>query len=136
MLLCFKLFGLIFWAAGISSTIGAAYTSVSFFTAFKKQMSQKLTNYSTITFIALALLLYVILGATPAGLLIFVGGFNGLVLPIGLTIFVYVAACRKDLMGAYNYPKWLIVLGVLTCLLTWWMGYISFSTIFNYLNKL
>ncbi|MFX7358990.1 hypothetical protein ABTJ04_19410, partial [Acinetobacter baumannii] len=25
----FKLFGLIFWAAGISSTIGAAYTSVS-----------------------------------------------------------------------------------------------------------
>ena len=32
----FKLFGLIFWAAGISSTIGAAYTSVSFFTAFKR----------------------------------------------------------------------------------------------------
>ncbi|QXC10610.1 divalent metal cation transporter [Acinetobacter nosocomialis] len=132
----FKLFGLIFWAAGISSTIGAAYTSVSFFTAFKKNLTPKQTNYTTITFIALALLLYVLLGATPAGLLIFVGGFNGLVLPIGLTIFVYVAACRKDLMGNYNYPKWLLILGGLTCLLTWWMGYMSFTTVFNYLTKL
>jgi Mn2+/Fe2+ NRAMP family transporter len=50
----------------------------------------------------------------PAGLLIF-WWFNGLVLPIGLTIFVYVAACRKDMMGNYNYPKWLLILGVLTC---------------------
>ncbi len=71
-----------------------------------------------------------------SGLLIFVGGFNGLVLPIGLTIFVYVAACRKDLMGNYNYPKWLLILGGLTCLLTWWMGYMSFTTVFNYLTKL
>ena len=132
----YKLFGLIFWAAGISSTIGAAYTSVSFFTAFKKNLSPKQTNYTTITFISLALLLYVLLGATPAGLLIFVGGFNGLVLPIGLTIFVYVAACRKDMMGNYNYPKWLLILGVLTCMLTWWMGYMSFTTVFNYLTKL
>lgn len=70
-----------------------------------KELNSKQTNYTTITFIALALLLYVLLGATPAGLLIFVGGFNGLVLPIGLTIFVYVAACRKDLMGNYNYQS-------------------------------
>lgn len=132
----FKLFGLVFWAAGISSTIGAAYTSVSFFTAFKKNLTPKQTNYATISFISLALLLYVILGATPAGLLIFVGGFNGLVLPIGLTIFVYVAACRQDMLGSYHYPKWLLILGVLTCLLTWWMGYMSFTTVFNYLTKL
>ncbi len=84
---------------GSVGAIGAAYTSVSFFTAFKKNLSPKQTNYTTITFIALALLLYVVLGATPAGLLIFVGGFNGLVLPIGLTIFVYVAACRKRYDG-------------------------------------
>ncbi|RSQ23938.1 hypothetical protein EA710_12250, partial [Acinetobacter baumannii] len=43
----FKLFGLIFWAAGISSTIGAAYTSVSFFTAFKKNLTPKQTNYTS-----------------------------------------------------------------------------------------
>ncbi|MFI7824340.1 hypothetical protein ACFMJK_13610, partial [Acinetobacter baumannii] len=24
----------------------------------------------------------------------------------------------------------------LTCLLTWWMGYMSFTTVFNYLTKL
>ena len=132
----FKLFGLIFWAAGISSTIGASYTSISFLTAFKKSLSAKQTQYATITFIALALLLYVLLGAAPAGMLIFVGGFNGLVLPIGLTIFTYIAAFRQDLMGHYLYPKWLIVLGVLTCMLTWWMGYISIGAIFNYLVKL
>ncbi|WP_288449608.1 NRAMP family divalent metal transporter [uncultured Acinetobacter sp.] len=132
----FKLFGLIFWAAGISSSIGAAYTSVSFFTAFKKDLDLKQRNFCTIIFIALALLLYVLIGATPASLLVFVGGLNGLVLPIGLTIFVYVAACRKDMLGGYNYPMWLTVLGVLTCLLTWYMGYVSFNTIFNYLKTL
>ncbi|MEQ1141910.1 NRAMP family divalent metal transporter [Acinetobacter soli] len=132
----FKLFGLIFWAAGISSSIGAAYTSVSFFTAFKKDLDLKQRNFCTIIFIALALLLYVLIGATPASLLVFVGGLNGLVLPIGLTIFVYVAACRKDMLGGYNYPMWLTVLGILTCLLTWYMGYVSFNTIFNYLKTL
>lgn len=132
----FKLFGLVFWAAGISSTIGASYTSISFLTAFKKSLSPKQTQYATISFISLALLLYVLLGAAPAGMLIFVGGFNGLVLPIGLTIFTYIAAFRQDLMGSYVYPKWLIILGILTCLLTWWMGYISFTAIFNYLVKL
>ncbi|WP_288387608.1 NRAMP family divalent metal transporter [uncultured Acinetobacter sp.] len=132
----FKLFGLIFWAAGISSSIGAAYTSVSFFTAFKKDLDLKQRNFCTIIFIAFALLLYVLIGATPASLLVFVGGLNGLVLPIGLTIFVYVAACRKDMLGGYNYPMWLTVLGVLTCLLTWYMGYVSFNTIFNYLKTL
>lgn len=132
----FKLFGLIFWAAGISSSIGAAYTSVSFFTAFKKDLDLKQRNFCTIIFIALALLLYVLIGATPASLLVFVGGLNGLVLPIGLTIFVYVAACRKDMLGGYNYPMWLTVLGVLTCLLTWYMGYVSFNKIFNYLKTL
>lgn len=132
----FKLFGLIFWAAGISSTIGAAYTSVSFFSAFKKDISPKQNSICISTFIALALLIYVIIGAAPVGLLIFVGGFNGLILPIGLTIFTYIAACRKDLMGNYNYPKWLLILGILTCMLTWWMGYVSFTTVFNYLQKL
>lgn len=132
----YKLFGLIFWAAGISSTIGAAYTSVSFFSAFKKNITPRQNSIATMSFIACALLLFVLLGAAPAGLLIFVGGFNGLVLPIGLTIFIYVAACRKDLMGNYDYPKWLLILGILTCALTWWMGYMSFTTVFNYLVKL
>ena len=54
----------------------------------------------------------------------------------GPCFFVYVAACRKDMMGNYDYPKWLLILGVLTCMLTWWMGYMSFTTVFNYLTKL
>lgn len=132
----FKLFGLIFWAAGISSSIGAAYTSVSFFTVFKKDLNIKQRNVCTTIFIGIALLIYVLIGATPASLLVFVGGLNGLVLPIGLTLFVYVAACRKDLLGHYDYPVWLTVLGVITCLLTWYMGYVSFNTIFNYLKTL
>ena len=93
----FKLFGLIFWAAGISSSIGAAYTSVSFFSAFKPDINLKQRNICTIVFIALALLLFVLIGATPASLLVFVGGLNGLVLPIGLTLFVYVALAANTL---------------------------------------
>ncbi|MCW2294430.1 Mn2+/Fe2+ NRAMP family transporter [Pseudomonas sp. BIGb0408] len=129
-----RAFGLILWAAGITSVIGAAYTSMSFITVFNKSISERGRNLATVVFIAISLGVYLLLGTPPAALLIFAGGFNGLILPIGLTIFIYVGWCRSDLMEGYHYPRWLLVLGVLTCALTWYMAAKSVVPIFAFLN--
>lgn len=129
-----RVFGLILWAASITSVIGAAYTSISFITVFKPNITEQGRNRATTVFIALSLLIFVLMGTAPAALLLFAGGFNGLILPIGLSIFIYVGWRRSDLMDGYHYPRWLLVLGALTCLLTWYMAIKSVGPIFAFLN--
>ncbi|MBJ3814628.1 divalent metal cation transporter [Shimwellia pseudoproteus] len=129
-----RLFGFIFWAAALTSVIGAAYTSVSFITVFKKHLTDRQRNIATLIFITLSLAVYLLLGTAPAALLVFAGGFNGLVLPVGLTLFVYVGWKRPDLMAGYRYPRWLLWSGLAVCLLTWYMGALSVGTIFSFLE--
>lgn len=129
-----RIFGLILWAAALTSIIGAAYTSMSFITAFKKSITERQRNIATILFIAISLAVYLMMGTAPAALLVFAGGFNGLILPIGLTIFVYIGWKRADLMSGYHYPRWLLWSGIIVCALTWYMGAMSVEAIFNYLK--
>lgn len=129
-----RIFGLILWAAALTSVIGAAYTSMSFLTAFKSSITERQRNVATIIFIAVSLIIYLSMGTAPAALLVFAGGFNGLILPIGLTLFVYIGWKRSDLMSGYHYPRWLLWSGVVTCALTWYMGAMSVGAIFNYLK--
>jgi Mn2+/Fe2+ NRAMP family transporter len=130
----YRIFGAVLWFAAITSVIGAAYTSVSFITVFKKDISERARNIATVIFIAVSLFFYVIITTPPAQMLVFVGGLNGLILPIGLSIFIYAAWARSDLMAGYRYPRWLLVLGVLVCALTWYMGYKSIGPIFALLT--
>ncbi|MDE8761779.1 divalent metal cation transporter [Rhizobium sp. CBK13] len=129
-----RLFGAVFLASAMTSIIGAAYTSVSFLTAFKKDMPERQRNFATVGFIAISLIAYMLITTPPAAMLVFVGGLNGLVLPVGLSIFMYAVWARSDLLGGYRYPRWLLVLGVLTCVLTWYMGYKSIGPIFALLT--
>ncbi|CDG96948.1 putative Membrane protein, precursor [Xenorhabdus bovienii str. puntauvense] len=129
-----RIFGLILWSAAITSVIGAAYTSISFARVFKKQLTDRQLNIVTLCFITLSLAVYLLVGTPPAALLVFAGGFNGLILPLGLTIFVYVGWKRADLMGGYHYPRWLLWSGFITCVLTWYMGAMSISSIFAFLK--
>jgi Mn2+/Fe2+ NRAMP family transporter len=129
-----RIFGLILWAAALTSVIGAAYTSMSFITVFKKEITERQRNIATIIFIAVSLAIYMMMGTAPAALLVFAGGFNGLILPIGMTLFIFVAWRRQDLMNGYKYPAWLLWSGILVCLLTWYMGIMSVGAIFNYLK--
>ena len=66
-------------------------------------------------------------GATePVKLLIFAGAFNGLILPFGLGMLLWIAFRRtRDLMGGYRYPAWLIVIGALAWVATIYLGYES-----------
>ncbi|WP_442908632.1 NRAMP family divalent metal transporter [Homoserinibacter sp. YIM 151385] len=126
----FKVFGVVFWAAAISSVIGAAYTSSSFFVAFKQDLSLRARNLITIGFIVVSLCLFLLWGAAPANILVFVGGFNGLILPIGLSIFMIIGWFRKDLLGGYTYPMWLLIAGTLATLLSFYMAAVSIGPIF------
>lgn len=120
-----RAFGIIFWAAAITSVIGASYTTVSFLTT--QQTSARTRNLATVAFIAVCAVLFLILGKAPVKLLVFAGGFNGLILPIGFTVILWVAWRRRDLLGDYEYPKWLLGVGVLAWLLTLWLGWQSLS---------
>lgn len=126
----FKVFGIVFWAAAISSVIGAAYTSSSFFAVFIKGVTLRGRGFITVGFIAVSLVLYLLWGAAPAQILVFVGGFNGLVLPIGLAVFMYIGWFRKDLLNGYKYPKWLLIAGTLATLLAAYMASVSIGPIF------
>jgi Mn2+/Fe2+ NRAMP family transporter len=130
----YRIFGAVLWFAAITSVIGAAYTSVSFITIFKQDISERARNLATVIFIAVSLFFYVVITTPPAQMLVFVGGLNGLILPIGLSIFIYAAWARSDLMAGYRYPRWLLLLGVVTCALTWYMGYKSIGPIFSLLT--
>lgn len=124
-----RLFGIILWAAAITSVIGAAYTSVSFLTS--RTTSDRTRNLITVGFIAVSAVVYLIIGAAPVTLLIFAGAFNGLILPIGFTVLLWVAWRRRDLLGGYRYPAWLLIIGVLAWLLTLYLGWSSLAGLAN-----
>jgi Mn2+/Fe2+ NRAMP family transporter len=121
------LFGVILWAASITSVIGAAYTSVSFLTTSKT--APRTRNLLTVGFIAITTVIYLLIETTPVKLLIFAGAFNGIILPIGFTIVLWVAWRRRDLMGGYRYPAWLLIIGVVAWLVTLYLGYKSLTTL-------
>ena len=108
-------FGFILFAAGITSIIGAAYTSVSFLKTLYKGIL-KYERYCIIGFIALSTIFMRVIGE-PAKLLVLVGFLNGLILPITLTIVV-IASRRKDIVGNYKHPIWLTILGILIVIFT------------------
>lgn len=129
-----RIFGAIFWIAAITSIIGSAYTSVSFLPVFSKTIVGRRADFATIVFIVVSLVIYLLLGTAPATLLVFVGGFNGLILPIGLTIFMYIGWFRGDLMNGYRYPRWLLIVGTAATVLTWYMAVNAVGPIFALLS--
>jgi len=118
-----RAFGVILWAASITSVIGASFTSVSFLTT--KDTPERRRNLLTVAFIAIGLALFLVLDKAPVTLLIFAGAFNGLILPIGFTVILLVAWRRRDLLHGYRYPRWLLVIGVVAWLLTLYLGWQS-----------
>lgn len=118
-----RMFGVILWAASVTSVIGAAYTSVSFIT--KSSTPERTRNLITVGFIAFCAVAYLLIGQAPQQLLIFAGAFNGLILPVGFAVLLWVAWRRRDLMQGYAYPKWLLIIGVLAWLLTLFLGWNS-----------
>jgi Mn2+/Fe2+ NRAMP family transporter len=104
----FRVFGVILWSAAISSVVGAAYTSVSFFKTFHPVFA-RYERACISVFIILSTSIFVLVGK-PAKLLLFAGAINGLILPLALAI-VLVAAASPRLMGIYRHPRWMLLAG-------------------------
>jgi Mn2+/Fe2+ NRAMP family transporter len=120
-----RMFGVILWAASITSVIGAAFTSVSFVT--KSTTPERKRNLITVAFIAVCAVAYLLIGQAPQQLLIFAGAFNGLILPVGFAVLLWVAWRRRDLLHGYEYPKSLLIIGALAWLLTLFLGWNSLA---------
>jgi Mn2+/Fe2+ NRAMP family transporter len=112
-----RIFGVVLWAAAITSVIGASYTTVSFVTS-RTGTSERLRTALVCGFIAFTTLVFVSVGTPPTTLLVFAGAFNGLLLPFGIGVVLWVATRRTDLLNGYSYPRVLVGVGWLAWLLT------------------
>ena len=124
-----RAFGVVLFAAGLSSVIGASYTSISFVTTQKT--SPRTRNLLTVGFIVVCTVLFALLNSAPQKLLIFAGAFNGIILPIAFAMVMWVAFRRRDLTHGVKQPMWLLILGVLALGLEIIVGVKSISGIVN-----
>lgn len=106
----YRLFGLCLFSAGVSSVVGAAFTSVSFLKTLHPVI-MKYEKWFVVGFIAFSTLMMVIVG-NAAQLLIIAGAVNGLILPISLTCML-AASFSKKIVGDYKHPMWLTILGLI-----------------------
>ncbi|MBT2573205.1 divalent metal cation transporter [Bacillus sp. ISL-51] len=126
----YKIFGLIMWSAAITSVIGAAYTSVSFFKTFSPKI-EKHSRGIIIGFIIVSTLVFITVGQ-PAKILVFVGSLNGFILPIALGTILF-AAHKKKIVGDYRHPIWLTVSGAIVVAV---MAVMGVYTLFTQLPQL
>jgi Mn2+/Fe2+ NRAMP family transporter len=124
----YKIFGVILWSAGITSVIGASYTSISFLRTLSRSINNNL-RWWMIGFIVVSTGIFTTVGK-PVSLLIFAGSINGLILPLAL-VSVLLAAHRKDIVGDYLHPKWMTAIGYVVAAFTLWMGIKSLGNIFS-----
>ncbi len=115
----YKFFGIVIWAAAVTSVIGASFTSVSFAKSFHPIITTK-KNYFIIAFIICATLLFTFFGK-PVKVLIFAGAFNGFILAFSLGIML-LAATKSPIMKTYKHPRILLILGVLVTVLLFIFG--------------
>ena len=120
------LFGVVIWAASITSVIGAAYTSVSFLTSLSPSIERH-RNRWIIAFIVVSTIILTTVGQ-PAAVLVFVGTLNGLILPIALAL-ILLAAYKSNIVGGYKHPLWLTIVGWFVVII---MGVLSAKTIVSY----
>ncbi len=104
----YRLFGLVMFAASITSIIGSAYTSVSFIKTFNARIAKN-ENWIIIAFILISTLIFVFVGK-PVHLLIIAGAVNGFILPISLTVML-IAAYKPAIVGVYKQPILLTLIG-------------------------
>ncbi|MBN9656519.1 divalent metal cation transporter [Halobacillus sp. GSS1] len=118
----YKIFGVIMWAAAVTSVVGAAYTSVSFIRTFNKTIN-KHHKWFIVAFIVISTTVFVSVGE-PVKVLILVGSLNGLILPIALGVML-IAAYKQKIVGDYKHPLWLTIFGVLIVIAMSYMGAMS-----------
>ena len=115
----YKIFGVVMWAAAITSVIGCAYTSVSFIRTFSKKIDEHY-RLAIIAFIIFSTFIFAFIGH-PVKVLIIVGALNGLILPITLGTLL-LAATMPKIIGDYKHPVWMSIFGWIIVVVMLYMG--------------
>ena len=106
----YRVFGIVMWAAAITSVIGSAYTSVSFLRTLSSRIERNWRR-TTIAFIVVSTVVFQIVGR-PVKVLVAVGALNALILPLSLGAML-VASRRRAIVGDYRHPPWLLATGAI-----------------------
>jgi Mn2+/Fe2+ NRAMP family transporter len=114
-----RAFGLVMWAAAITSVIGSAYTSISFLRTLAP-VAEARPRAAIVAFIALSTAIFLAVGR-PVTLLVLAGALNGLVLPIGLSVVLLAARHRADpgLPGPFLRSSGWLVAAVMAAMGAW-----------------
>lgn len=120
----YKIFGVVMWAAAVTSVVGAAYTSVSFIRTFSPVL-EKYNRFLVISFIVISTSVFVFIGQ-PVLILVLVGSLNGLILPIALGVML-IAAHKAKIVGDYKHPLWMTIFGIIIVIAMAWMGIYTLS---------
>jgi len=116
----YKFFGVVMWAAAITSVIGASYTSVSFWKTFHPSL-EKNQRWLITAFIVISTVAFIVLQQPPSYILVTAGALNGMILPVALAIML-IAVTRKKLFTGYKHPVWMQITGWLVVGVMGWMG--------------
>lgn len=115
----YRLFGIVMWAAAITSVVGSAFTSVSFVRTLSPKLDER-RRAVTIAFIVVSTVIFLAVGR-PVKTLIAVGALNALILPLSLGAML-LAARKREIVGDYRHPAWLSVAGIIVALAMAAMG--------------
>src|SRR5699024_10245466 len=87
-----RAFVLFIFVAGLSSIIGASYSSITFATT--QRVAPRIRNLLAVVFVIGCTILLVVLNSAPLKLLIFADAFNGIIVPNALALLMWVAFRR------------------------------------------
>ena len=125
----YRMFGVVLWAAGVTSVIGASYTSVSFLRSLFSGIDRTY-RWWMIGFICASTAINIFV-ANPVALLIAAGSVNGLILPLALAC-ILLGAYKKNVVGNdYSHPVLLTGAGWAVVVFTFWMGIQAVPNILN-----
>lgn len=121
-----NIFGIVLFAAAMSSVIGSAYTSATFLKTLHKSLNER-SNLIVIVFIVISTMIFLFIGK-PISLLIIAGAINGWILPITLGA-ILIASKKKSIVGDYKHPNWMFIFGIVAVLVTILTGIFSFKEV-------
>lgn len=103
--------GLVFWAAAITSVVGCAYTSISFFQlrGSHGKRAAWIIGFTLLSVVATLFIRWSGFEATPV--LIAAGRINGILLPFVFGV-ILLAGHNRKIMAGYRPPLWASLLGV------------------------
>jgi Mn2+/Fe2+ NRAMP family transporter len=116
------IFGIVLWAASITSVVGSAFTSISFLKTLHPFFTQK-GKSATIVFLLISTIIFCWWGK-PVLILVLAGALNGIILPFALALMLWVL--QKKQLPAQSHPGWLIWSGWLVVAIMTWMSILTF----------